>query len=538
MLPLIEYIGIAKEVPQHSGEGRCYEFIRDNIIECRGKHKCERQGPLPLLPDRIIWIQANNTTQIQLVEPKGIHAQYIALSYCWGPVKKDTFLTNASSFNERRAGIPYNDLPPLFQDVVHCARVLGIDYIWIDRLCIIQGNDKDFEWQAPKMGEIYGNATLTIAAASATSENDRILTARDDKWISGAADTVVKGIGKLSLRFRRRTHPLETEASGGDYGKVSTRAWIWQERLLSTRTIFFTPSALKFECRCHSVWEGFGQGVTGRSWSARLDDISHRSWLELVEEFMRRDITHPSDRLPAMDSVMKRIQKLRGWSPLWGLWQDALVESLCWNSSEKSSYSGKHWWRTNPGYYAPSWSWASIDGPISYVSIKALDFIGKDDTDPMKYDLQMTRIDPVRGSITVRARYATVTLHCRIFNFGKKANPTEKDLRYEYSLLNVSSSGEPFPIHPDVALQPWIGALRGGTPSPAPVRVPRDKTPPTSSWSAECICLLVGMQKLRCLVLILGPSLREDGSWERVGMASGLEPAIFASSVVHLWTIV
>ncbi|OBU00198.1 hypothetical protein VE01_01842 [Pseudogymnoascus verrucosus] len=39
---------------------------------------------------------------------------------------------------------------------------------------------------------------------------------------------------------------ISKEDTGGGYGKVSTRAWIWQERLLAERTIFFTPSALKF----------------------------------------------------------------------------------------------------------------------------------------------------------------------------------------------------------------------------------------------------------------------------------------------------
>ena len=538
LLPLVEHIGVAEEIRRHSAETKCYEFIRDSIVDCREKHKCEGDGPRPLLPDRIIWIQAGNASRIQLLEPKDICAQYIALSYCWGPVSTDTYLTNASTFNDRKAGIQYEDLPPLFQDVVTCARVLGIDYIWIDRLCIIQGDDNDFKQQAPKMGDVYGNATFTIAAASATSENDRILGARDDKWISGGADMTVNGVGKIRLRFRRRTHPLDMEGKGGDYGKPSTRAWIWQERLLSRRTIFYTPSALKFECHCYSIWEGFGQGVTGPSWSAQLDNISHLSWTCLVEEFMSRNITRPSDRLPAMQSVMKRIEKIRGWSPLWGLWKHAIAESLSWKSKEPSSFTGEHWSRTNPGHYAPSWSWASVDGPISYVSVRALDTLSKGNADPMIYDLQVLELDPARGLIKAAARVRTVTLICRIFNFGKKRNPSEKDLRYEYMLLNAHTSGEPFPIYPDVALKPWTKNFDDGTSITTPVRVPRNETPPTKSWSAKCTCLLVGMQKLRCHVLILGGSQRENGCWERVGMASGLEPAIFAMAERRIWHLV
>jgi hypothetical protein len=86
-----------------------------------------------------------------------------------------------------------------------------------------------FKIQAPQMGETYGNATLTIAAASATSEKDPILVERDRKWLSFDLAMKVNGIDSLKLRLRRRTHPLGKEEAGGEYGKVSTRAWIWQE---------------------------------------------------------------------------------------------------------------------------------------------------------------------------------------------------------------------------------------------------------------------------------------------------------------------
>jgi hypothetical protein len=235
---------------------------------------------------------------------------------------------------------------------------------------------------------------------------------------------------------------------------------------------------------------------------------------------------------------MKRIEKIRGWSPLWGLWKHALVESLSWKSKEPSSFTGEHWCRTNPGHYAPSWSWASVDGPISYVSVRTLDILSKGNADPMIYDLQVLGLDPARGLITAAVRIVTVTLICRIFNFGKKRNPSEKDLRYEYKLLNAHTSGEPFPIYPDVALKPWTENFDDGTSITTPVRVPRNETPPTKSWSAKCTCLLVGMQKLRCHVLILGGSQRENGCWERVGMVSGLEPAIFAMAERRIWHLV
>lgn len=64
-----------------------------------------------------------------------------------------------------------------------------------------------------------------------SSEADRILVARDAKWQTMDLDIAEKTFGgKLHFQIRRRSQPLGKEREGGDYGKVSTRAWIWQER--------------------------------------------------------------------------------------------------------------------------------------------------------------------------------------------------------------------------------------------------------------------------------------------------------------------
>ena len=525
-------MGAGLEIPTHSSDPKSFDFVKAKLAECMRNHRCGRDGHLPLLPDRVIWIQAGNATRIQLVEPKNIRAKYLCLSYCWGSVSPSTYLTNMSTLKSRKDGINYIDLPPLFQDVVNCARALGIEYIWIDRLCIIQGDEADFRVQAPKMGEIYGNATLTLAAASASSESDRILAERDAKWLSYDLNMNVNGIGSLRLKLRRRTHPLGEERKGGDYGKVSTRAWIWQERLLSGRTVFYTPSAMKFECHHHSVWEGFGPGTVGHSWSSQLDNISHLSWLDLVEEYMRRDITRQSDRLPAMESVMKRIEKSHGWSPLWGMWANSLVESLGWESQETKS-GGGHRCRMNPKYLAPTWSWASVDGPISYAAVRPMGS-NLEARDPMIYDLEVRKLDAESGLITLAGQIISVELSCSIKELAlpeahADVQAGEKALRYHYEILNLYNDGKPFPIKPDVALKPWTGII-GGRRLSTIIRVPHGETPPEKSWNGTCLCVLVHRMKMRTLVILLGGSLRQQGAWERIGVTSGLHPSIFANS--------
>lgn len=481
------------------------------------EHKCGPGGhSLPLLPDRVIWAQEKSRS-LQLIEStSNMRGHYIALSYCWGPVASDTYLTNSSTFQARKAGIQYNDLPPLFQDVVDIAFMFGIEYIWIDRLCIIQGDKSDFKCQAPKMGEIYGNASFTIAAASATSENDRISMQRDSRWRMSANLSVnVLNVGTINVGLRRRSYPIGQEAGGGNYGKISSRAWIWQERLLSARTVFYTPSELKFECRCHSVWEGSGQGVTGPSWSAQLDNnISHASWLSLVEEYTSRDIYYPSDRLPAIESVMKRIQKSQGWTPFCGLWANKLVDGLAWKSMYRDA-GPYRMNRMNPEYYAPTWSWAGVDAVISYSSARA----SEEEIDPMVYDLEVVGLNVASEMITVSGHVGRLKLVCTV---EPSYNPSDK-FWYRYELHGAY--GDPYPVDPDVPLKPWIDDVTSAT----PVRVPYGEAPPEKSWSANCVCLLLSRRQLRSVVLLLGHSMRQPGgaAWERIGLVSGLNPVIF-----------
>ena len=74
------------------------------------------------------------------------------------------------------------------------------------------------------------NESLTCFCYGQTSENDRILVERDQKWGTFDLNVTEPSLGKLYFQARRRSQPLGTEALGGRYGKVSTRAWIWQER--------------------------------------------------------------------------------------------------------------------------------------------------------------------------------------------------------------------------------------------------------------------------------------------------------------------
>lgn len=69
------------------------------------------------------------------------------------------------NYDKMQAGIGFESLPALFQDAIVTTQKLGIQYLWIDSLCIIQDSEDDWQAESAKMGSVYRNAKVTIAAS-------------------------------------------------------------------------------------------------------------------------------------------------------------------------------------------------------------------------------------------------------------------------------------------------------------------------------------------------------------------------------------
>jgi hypothetical protein len=93
--------------------------------------------------------------------PEGA-VEYLALSHFWGG-KAEVKLTKANLANTR---LSLTTLPPNFQDAVSITHKLGMRYIWIDSICIVQDDEKEWELQSTYMGPIYANARCVISATA------------------------------------------------------------------------------------------------------------------------------------------------------------------------------------------------------------------------------------------------------------------------------------------------------------------------------------------------------------------------------------
>lgn len=184
-------------------------------------------------------------------------ARYIALSHPWGDAEKyppyNTLRKDESGADHDiehfKQAIPFEELPATFRDAVECTRALGVRYLWIDSICIIQGPDGDFSEEAKRMEDVYSGAYCVIAASRAQHQHDGFLKARpkvDYVTLMGNEEHplyVCEAIDRFS----------EDVLEGG----LCRRGWVLQERALARRTIYFTENQTYFECgdgiRCETL---------------------------------------------------------------------------------------------------------------------------------------------------------------------------------------------------------------------------------------------------------------------------------------------
>lgn len=125
------------------------------------------------LPTRVIDVGTEDNGKVKLlVSSEHQVGKYIALSHCWGG--KTPVMTTTKNLQDHLQEI--SSLPQTFLEAALLTRVLGVRYLWIDSLCILQDSREDWEREAPLMASVYGNAYVTIAADVAKNTNAGFLT--------------------------------------------------------------------------------------------------------------------------------------------------------------------------------------------------------------------------------------------------------------------------------------------------------------------------------------------------------------------------
>jgi hypothetical protein len=119
-----------------------------------------------LLPTRCLDIMQKH---VCLRDTSGTRGSYVTLSDRWSKDTEDS-KTMTSDIERRSDGRDFGNLPQTFNDAITITTSLGIRYLWIDSLCIIQSGDDGADWvkEAAKVARYYQQSIVTISAPGST----------------------------------------------------------------------------------------------------------------------------------------------------------------------------------------------------------------------------------------------------------------------------------------------------------------------------------------------------------------------------------
>jgi Heterokaryon incompatibility protein (HET) len=311
--------------------------------------------------------------------PGGQKGHYVTLSHCWGNVS-ERLVTNKANYQQHLQEISFENLARTFQDAIIVTRQLGVRFLWIDCLCIIQDSSEDWQRECPKMGQIYRDSLVTIAGPGAADSSAGFLHERQHWKFQPARFELSclmgdgESIGDVCLAYHGcdafPIHPLESDSP------LEKRGWIFQERILSQRILYFGSRKMYFECCTNfrhedshvPCIEGLSRTRLKKEPLTKLENISYWDWQSILRTYTAARLTKPTDKLPALSGLVSTAQPNLGNRYLAGIWESQILTGLGWyieDTDLKSTVAS-----LDSGYIAPSWSWASVKSPISTFPIR------------------------------------------------------------------------------------------------------------------------------------------------------------------------
>jgi len=476
--------------------------MKEWINNCRDKHQLCVQAESPL-PTRVLDLSGDDPV---LVDTAGKAAPYTILSYCWGAKHPPTTMLGTEA--QMRSRIKFSELPATFKDAITITRDLGLRYLWIDSLCIIQDSINDWNLEAAQMKQYYRGAYLTISALSAADSYEGILQQRQShvphiKWLNSNNVHVRPKLPSMGQVFENAI--------------LNKRGWTMQERLLSTRIIHFGTHELFWECATctrregsagesslddarfiretdtdlhskrllsmldvpekmsnSSVPEGFSPSVLDTNMAEKAD-AAMSSWRNVVTQYSSRDLSYSTDKLPAVSGLASVVHGISNYTYLAGCWKEDLL-SFLWLAAEPKTghfpfyYDPLETYRrletnsnfiiyvpkdgivfspTAQGYRAPTWSWVSVEGLFCFFDADhELGPVAELDAKIVDGDVQLSSRDPfgrvTGGQLTISAVVADARLISIASQNLKEDNGKEWHMFFDQRANNPGISATEF----------------------------------------------------------------------------------------------
>ncbi|KAL7624940.1 hypothetical protein AAE478_004154 [Parahypoxylon ruwenzoriense] len=350
--------------PPENGMHRNLELLKHCYDHCKTHHVDCGRLVSSAMPSRLV-----DTLEMRIIDVSQDSAlEYVALSYVWGRTPFITLTSANLEFLQCYSSLrePSTPLPKTIEEAIQIGQFLGFRYIWIDSLCIKQDDENDQATEIQRMHDIYGNARLTIVAATGSSAQASLRDI-DPETLSNEYHTI--GGKRFCLDRPEFQHLV-------NFTTWSTRGWTLQELNCSSRLVYFLPERTYYSCSSGSwnedfpldldisseIYEQFLRDDDPKGVSFSRKDDPSDLYTEIVEKISQRQFTKDEDVLRALSGmytmfILNQLGPAAGGVPI-----NFLETGLMWQPAGRLRRR-----RARPPHQPqPTWSWAGWAGSVIY----------------------------------------------------------------------------------------------------------------------------------------------------------------------------
>jgi len=389
---------------------------------------CKPQKPEHWLPTRLLYVGTENMPTLRLImgSSTNIETEYAALSHRWGTNK--SFVLTLANRERYLQGIPPSNISSTLQDAIHITRGLGLQFLWVDSMCIVQDDASDWARESATMSRVYGLSTCTIAAANSGSGDAGCFATRNPHRVRPCIiPNPFKADSKYSFYVRSQylhtIHRNEVKDS-----LWYNRGWVFQERTLSRRLLLFGKTQMLWACEELQAAETWPCGKTSKNFIDQFESFEverarfralldqsrgvatdNYTWMAFIQDYTRAKLTRMTDKLAALQGLATQVENLTGQQYCAGFWlNNNLATSLLW-AAVKPPFPSP------PEYRAPSWSWASIDGAVNFNhgrfhGTKMIQVLGKHELSDLSHNKSSDNRKPPRTALQLSGKLLPITL--------------------------------------------------------------------------------------------------------------------------------
>ncbi|CAG2009322.1 unnamed protein product [Fusarium graminearum] len=373
----------------------------NELIQLSEKEQPVKVVKNPFLPTRLLDVQASCPSGLRLVitetDPDvytldASQRRYAALSYCWGSgdAALKQLKTTKDVLQKHLSEVPMDKVPQTVVDSIRVCRALGLQYFWVDALCILQGDREDWSKESFQMSNIYENSYLTLCVVQGDSCSSGFLRkdhnppnvrvkfqSKLDSSISG--NITLRMLHPPPTTLRRCTKEfgkysrIDDEPGNSDLESASwgTRGWTFQEDQLAPRKVFF--GNLMFHVSRGSKLEAADSSTVEHS--RFIDTMGSleqglETWYSMITDYSKRVLSFEQDKFPAIAALARHFsERFEGQRYMAGLWESDIHKGLLWTSTSEWKEFDEYQRLVPKEYTAPSWSWARRPLRLDWVLI-------------------------------------------------------------------------------------------------------------------------------------------------------------------------